>query len=692
MAQVILQSSFQFGEVSELLNAQVASPIYYKAARMLRNVVVIPQGGVEKRFGTKFIDGISDGSDPVDYQDIKCTFFDSSDGNVYFLVFTPLLLHVYIQGVLQTSIVTTIDSNVIPYLNFAQAADYLVVVYPNHSPIIITPITASPYWNIDYAPVFINYPTYDFLRDYYNHYFGVVNDGTTTPITNAENIPGQVVNIVVSSTGSTSSADWISYFTGNGVGGLIFLAGGVVRIEGIGTSGTIPNVTYFSAKIVSPFDNNSNVFSGTGGQMRYFKGNDVVYTQSVFSDFFGWPEKVTFFQNRIWFGRTGYLPSGLWGSNYNGYSSTTFNFDDSEDLDTSAVSTIISGDKPVIIEDIVSYKTLVVLTNRGVYSTPIFSESAITPSNINFLNKQTADASDTVQSVILDNDVIFSIKGGNRIKNLTISGNVINYKTNTISVLAPHLIDNPRRMATFSNSPTKDGNWLFVVNDGSNRSGELAIYQNVPEQEITAWTLSTTDGYFRDVYSNDSLVYFLIEREINGVNWVYIEELDFDVYLDSRVLVTTFPSPTEITVASLAGKEVEIIIDGDPYGTILLESDGHANLPISATDVEVGLGFTPHVRPMPLNFPTQVGNSLYFPKSIQFVYVDYYETTGLQVNGNLIAPFNADLDTFDEIPPLKTGFTKVECFNGWDPRQNIDITQNTPRPFLLIGIGYVVTI
>ena len=79
----------------------------------------------------------------------------------------------------------------------------------------------------------------------------------------------------------------------------------------------------------------------------------------------------------------------------------------------------------------------------------------------------------------------------------------------------------------------------------------------------------------------------------------------------------------------------------------------------------------------------------YEDKHINTVYVDYYESLGIKVN-DVAIPFRAlgESEFFD--PSLQSGVYAMTLMEGWDPRAEIDITQDEPYPLTLRGIGYVV--
>ncbi len=668
MPQFLIQSNFQFGEVSPLLHAQVTSAIYYKAAKRLRNMLVIPQGGVQKRFGLHYratISGITD------YTLIKPFIFDYEDGSRYLLIFRNLAIDIYFNDVIVATVVTTYTAAQIAALSITQTANLVFIAHGLHKPAILRRTSAHAGWALDANPTFLFYPTYDFDQNYNGEIFYVQIAGAS--ITTSQNLLGQAVQLHSSG----------PLFTTNHVGGLFFGDSGTLRILSF-VSNQILN-----AEIVQVFDPLSSLFHGSFS----ISGANAVLTEVAFSDARGWPQKVSFFQNRIVFARTASLLGGLWGSDYNGFKYNAFSFDDSESLDTNAISTVIySAKKAVVIEHMVSFKTLVIMTSSGLYSTPLLQEIPVTPSNIAFINQQTADSSSPVEPVIFDNEVIFFDKGGRKVKNLTMVGNSTRYQSNNISVLAPQLVDTPYSASVFENSSREDGNWLYMTNTGSTLDGALSIYQSVPEQEITAWTLSTTDGKFRHVVCDEELVYFIVERVIDGVTTLFIEQLDFDLNMDAT-FTATFGSPTSVItgLSYLEGKSVRVIGDGAVMQTRTVAS-GQITLERAVTDVEVGLEFTPECVPMPVNVPTQFGNNVYLPKSIKSCYIDYFESAGIKINGELLPAFNFDVDHYDTPVILKTDFDNICPFNGWDPRQEISITQSDPLPFTLIGVGFVVTL
>jgi len=50
-----LQSSFASGELSPLILGRTDLDQYYKGGQTVENVVIVPQGGIKRRPGTKYV-------------------------------------------------------------------------------------------------------------------------------------------------------------------------------------------------------------------------------------------------------------------------------------------------------------------------------------------------------------------------------------------------------------------------------------------------------------------------------------------------------------------------------------------------------------------------------------------------------------------------------------------------------------
>ncbi len=677
MTTFLMQSDFKFGEISPLLFARTASPIYGNGAKRLRNCLVLPQGGATKRFGLKYIANLT--TIDSDYTHYYPFFFTHEDGSKYQLLFTPLAISIFYGDALVATVVTTYTAADILILDVAQSNSLVFITCRGKSPAILSRVTAHATWSLNATPTFINQPTYDFAQNYDTFTFVVYLSGTATIVTPATNLLGVAIKL-------TSST---AMFTADHVGGLYFGAGGTIRMN------QLLDASNMGGHIIKVFDDKSQMLD-VAAAARNILGSQSVVTEKMFSTARGWPEKVCFFQNRLWFGRTTSLPGVLCGSNYNGFSSGRMNFDDSRTLDTSAVSTVLYGRRNTTINHILSYKSLIIFTTSGIYSTTLDTFEPITPLNINFVNLQTGDTSNEVLPDILENNCVFYDRGGNRVKTLIITDDGKSYQAGTLNILAPHLIDEPFSTAVFDNSTDIDGSYLFVINNAGVVKGMLASYNLIVEQGITAWTLQNTginpatEG-FRHVISDGEDVYFITQRTINGSSKLYMERLNFGYQTDCTIPFTQASSKTITGLSALEGLVVDVIAGTSDatmgYCGSFLVTSGNVVINSAVTQGYVGIRFTPLIGTLPLLVPTEVGTNVFRPKHIKSLYVDFFESLNITVNNTKLSYFNLNSELMDVSLVPQTDYEEVEPMSGWDPRTEIVISQDAPQPFTIIGIG-----
>lgn len=105
-----IQNSFTSGEISDLLLARNDLKSYSNAAKLMRNVVVIPQGGFSTRPGTEFTALVAEKSAGV-YSNTRSLEFKFSTEQTYLIVFSHLKATIYKDGVSQKVLVTPYTSD-----------------------------------------------------------------------------------------------------------------------------------------------------------------------------------------------------------------------------------------------------------------------------------------------------------------------------------------------------------------------------------------------------------------------------------------------------------------------------------------------------------------------------------------------------------------------------------------------------
>lgn len=154
-----VQAAFVKGELSPSLYGRVdLQDSYDKAAGQLRNVYVMPQGGVFRREGLKYVDTTTTS------QAGRLVGFEFNTEQAYLLVFTPGQFKVYkddtLQATVSSSPISSLTADIIDEMNWTQSADTLILVHPDIQPIKITRSSHTS-WSAS-SITFTNIPTYDF--------------------------------------------------------------------------------------------------------------------------------------------------------------------------------------------------------------------------------------------------------------------------------------------------------------------------------------------------------------------------------------------------------------------------------------------------------------------------------------------------------------------------------------------------
>ena len=404
--------------------------------------------------------------------------------------------------------------------------------------------------------------------------------------------------------------------------------------------------------------------------------------EPAFSDDRGWPTCCTFYQNRLVLGGTTSLPAGIWLSAINDF----FNFDSTVSNASDTIGTYLRGNRDSVVQNVLGQNVLLGFTTLAPFSTASNFGEPITPDNSPFFQQGDIGVAD-IQPVHMDNQFFFVDKGGQIIRSANYD--IVKQSFNALDISdTTDIVQDPIRLSTYENPTVDDGSFLLIVN----ADGSLALLTSVAEQQIQAWSPHTTDGQFRlSIDSNDN-VWFIVEREIDGETVFYLEQLDFTLYNDCAITGSfALPQNTISGLAYLSGKTAQVKGDGKYFGTFDIDDTGIVELPEDITDYEVGLAIDFQLTPMPVNVDTQTGPNLYYPKRINSIYLDYYESLGLSIDGKEVPNLQIPL-ALDTAPALQSGFYRSTIMKGWEPFASFDITQSVPYPFLIRAIAMEVDI
>lgn len=570
MTQVLWsQDVFSKGEISPLMYARISVSPYYNGLKRAQNVITFPQGAAGKRFGTYYLNDLTEyitTSDQVYFKSMQYL-----NECIYLIAIVPGKVLIYLEGMLIRTITgSPIGSNLIRSIDHTVLDNIFRVTTG-----ILPPqdIIRSPSAPITITGVVANQFTFGVPIDY--PYISPVRFTTTgaLPTTSPQII---ALKTYFSSSTSTSrlkiyataidAANGINEFTlvnsGTGTNNLIALNDWTIGNSPLTNypvfdfgevdyssftftpSATTGNaITITSSSPIFTAANVGGTFTGGGGIARIlsltsstivvavvlvaFSGTGAILgslstvTEPVWSATRGWPRVCSSFQNRAFFANTDLLPNGLWGSVTNDYN----DFNDSQAGADNAISWYPTSDDINFIRFIVPYRSLTIHTNSGVYSTPLSVEQAITPSNFS-LTIQDSTPADAVQPRGIDNQIV--ILSGNDAHSLLWDGFNNAYTANIISIANEQLLRDPVDEAAFTDLTRAGSRYMLIVN----ADGSLAIYQTLISEDVQGFT----PGFLQQSYGN---AYFRwVTTSYGGRGW-FVTQRELATHTGEGPLIAT---------------------------------------------------------------------------------------------------------------------------------------------------------
>tara|TARA_R110002020_G_scaffold57844_1_gene158979 strand:- start:7150 stop:9345 length:2196 start_codon:yes stop_codon:yes gene_type:complete len=499
MANVLrtVYTNFSSGEINPLLATRTDASAYFNGAKTLRNWYLLDEGGLMRRPGTTYKATL-----PGDSRIIPFIF--SNDELAVFALSNGRLDVFDSNG---ASVQANITSNCnwstseLFELNYAQFGDTVFIVHRNNPIVKIVRASASSF----------SVSLFTFEEDETVTVSGA--NKTTQPFFKYANATVSVT-LSAHATGAsrtlTASAD---AFTSAYVGQYLLVNNKQVKVTGY-TSATVVTVT---------------VIEDVGSNGPHF-----IWAEQLISSVRGFPQAVTFHDNRLYFGGVRDKPASVIASRVGEY----FNFDIGSAAADDAIDVTVAGDRVNEIRHLVSSRNLQVFTDGGEFFVPTSTDtSAVTPSNIIFM-RQTPYGCNRAKPIIFDGATIYAQKNGQAIREYLYSDVETAYASVSISILASQLINNPVDMTMITGSSTKPEQFAFFTNT----DGTLALFHSIRSEKIAGWTAwSTRSGdKFTSITAVNENLFCVVERSLEGSTVYTLEKFaeSDELTLDSSGVTT----------------------------------------------------------------------------------------------------------------------------------------------------------
>ena len=417
----------------------------------------------------------------------------------------------------------------------------------------------------------------------------------------------------------------------------------------------------------------------------------------AWSEEFGYPQTLCFFQDRLCFGGTKKQPYMVWMSRTGDYGNFSVEKASGTVTDDSAVALAFVSRKQFKILHLIASTDLIVLTAGNEWT--VSGSDTVTPSKA-VPKMQTTRGCSTVEPLMIGGRIVFVQGRGSTVRDMAYSYETDSYGGNDLTLLAKHIIENVQIVdSAYKQEP--DSTIYFVRSDGS-----IACLSYIMEQKVYAWSTIETQGKIEAVAAvqegDEDIIYLVVQREINGVTVRNIEYLaknpaknnnpDDYIMLDNAIEYSTAEKSsgeTEIDAAELAGEKVTVIGDGRMYSGLTVSQDGTVTLPAAVQHAFIGLPYRSIVELPNVEIKTGDGTMQGRKKQISNCILRLSNSLGGMVGPDINT---MDLMNFDEqnaVSDIKlfTGDKHMTLpIGGFNNEGRVIIVTDEPYPFNLLAV------
>lgn len=398
--------------------------------------------------------------------------------------------------------------------------------------------------------------------------------------------------------------------------------------------------------------------------------------EPVISTARGWPECGTFHGGRLWLAGLRSRPATLMASVVGDY----WNFDQGTALDDQALYWTLGGDQVNAIHQLTSGRTLQIFTAGSEHVVAV--EPPITPKNIYVAEQTRRGIKRFTRVAEVDGATLFIQAGGAALRQFLYQNVEEAYRSDLLSLLAPHLIRDPVDMAARKGARQDDADHVLLVNP----DGTMSVLTTLRAQEVTAFTRWETAGQMRAVASLVSGEVFF--ATLRG-DTMRVELWDEGRLLDSGALATGSGLTTAPDLSHCDDLRLRLLLDGADDGTALV-TQGTVTLPRPADRVELGLDVPLLVLPMAFE-PRHASGALIGRKCRLVNATARVRGTSLfHMRGRPVLVRQAGeppAPALGAMPAPETRDVTVRGLAGWQERHSLEIRQDVAAPFELLALS-----
>lgn len=712
-----LKTNFVAGEFDPLLLARSDVQPYYNAGERVRNAIVIPQGGVSIRPGSRFLWSVPDGpgGNP---SNVRLASFTFNTEQTYLIAFHHQTITIFRNDVIVATVPMAITSDqlnasfnqtgdlISSGIYWTQSKDTMLIFHDQHPVMQLRRGTTHTSWTL--SPfTFRNVPRFDFGETYTAPDEIGVNEVQSlefpNPGSQGDWTAGDTFRLILEGEESTNiafatSSDTMRDNIQAALRGMPNTSADGITVTHNSQANTVDAVF----TVTFGGDDGGRPWGATAWRTvsaEQIPSIDIIVTtdgqfpgEVVWSAARGYPRCGAFFQGRLWMAGTPDLPHFVWASRSG----------DPQDFNTNLTADDYGIAVPADTSDVPAFTAIHAGRHLQLFSTsaefyvPASDAQAVTPNNVALRRNTDRGIKAGLRVHEVDGATLFVQRRGNALREMIFTDVELAYQTNNISLFSSHLIRDPIDFTLRRSTSTTDADYLFMCND----DGTMTVFCTLRTQNVNAMTLWQTQGSYKAAVSVLGEVYFAVERTINGNAVVMIERMDDTLTVDSGM---TGGVASSLVIPHLPGTEIEILLDGAIQEPITSGPTGFVNFPrLSDEGYQVGLKFAPPdpdrpdliwlCKTLPIELQLPEGSTLGKKRRIVRTSVRLHETSALIVNNNRLSFQQFGASILDRRVVPETGVRNIRGMLGWDFDGSVTIGSDQSLPATVLGLSFGVSI
>ena len=415
-------------------------------------------------------------------------------------------------------------------------------------------------------------------------------------------------------------------------------------------------------------------------------GSGARFTATVSNEAGSYPRAVCYYEQRRCFG-------GLSGAPQRVLMTRTSTEDDMtyalpvQDDDRINIELAARDNNPIL--HMVPIGNLILLTPTSEWRVQTMNSDALTPETISVRQTSFVGANN-VQPIVANSSMIYCAARGGHVREYGYNSDAGGYVSSDLSLRAEDLFDKYEITdSAFMKAPYPMA-WFI------SSSGNLLGLTYVPEQQVGAWHVHSTDGTFESVAcvpeGTEDALYVVVRRFINGAYVRQIERLSErskGVFVDAAGVYEGAPTTVVSGLSRLEGKTVSILSDGAVENQQVV-TGGKITLEREASRVVVGLPITSTIETLPMTIVLRDSStSNGRMKNVNEVWLRLVESSGVWAGpdeATLVEAKQRTSEPYGEPPNYISGEISLRLKGKWTGDGQIVVRQLDPLPITIVGL------